>query len=167
MLATPRPAPSSSRRPPPPPTDQDPDEIIGEFRRGKEIGKGSFATVYLAQHRKKKSYAAVKVVQQAKLSPKLKFNLQGEIDTMKKMFHPHIVALFAHSETEHFYYLVMEYCQLSDLSQFLKKRHSLADLPETADIFRRYPNPIHGGFHEVLSRHFIKQITRPWNIFEI
>jgi serine/threonine-protein kinase ULK/ATG1 len=31
--------------------EQEPDEIIGEFRRGKEIGKGSFATVYLAQHR--------------------------------------------------------------------------------------------------------------------
>lgn len=28
-----------------------PDEIIGEFKRSKVIGKGSFATVYLAQHR--------------------------------------------------------------------------------------------------------------------
>lgn len=25
--------------------------MIGDFRRGKEIGKGSFATVFLAQHR--------------------------------------------------------------------------------------------------------------------
>jgi hypothetical protein len=33
------------------PPEQEPDEIIGEFRRGKEIGRGSFAAVYLAQHR--------------------------------------------------------------------------------------------------------------------
>lgn len=52
-MATPRAPPAGvSRRPPPPPSlEQEPDEIIGEFRRGKEIGKGSFATVYLAQHR--------------------------------------------------------------------------------------------------------------------
>lgn len=31
--------------------EEEPDEIIGDFRRGKEIGKGSFAAVYLAQHR--------------------------------------------------------------------------------------------------------------------
>ena len=52
-MATPRAPPAAvSRRPPPPPSlEQEPDEIVGEFRRGKEIGKGSFATVYLAQHR--------------------------------------------------------------------------------------------------------------------
>ena len=31
--------------------DSEPDTCIGEFVRGKEIGKGSFATVYLASHR--------------------------------------------------------------------------------------------------------------------
>ena len=139
--------------------DTEPDEIIGDFRRGKEIGKGSFATVYLAQHRKKKSYAAVKVVQQSKLSLKLKANLDTEIQILKDLQHPHIVALFTCQETVHYFYLVMEYCQLSDLSQFLKKRTTLAALPETADIFRRYPNPPNGGFNEVLSRHFVKQIA--------
>jgi serine/threonine protein kinase len=34
-----------------PPPEMEPDEVIGEFLRGKEIGKGSFATVYLAKHR--------------------------------------------------------------------------------------------------------------------
>lgn len=158
-MANPRLAPSSSRRPPPPPRDQEPDEYIGDFQRGKEIGKGSFATVYLAKHRKKKSYAAVKVVQQSKLSSKLKMNLEGEISILQKLEHPHIVALFTCQETPLYFYLVMEYCQLSDLSQFLKKRQQLAALPETADIFRRYPNPVHGGFNEVLSRHFIKQVA--------
>lgn len=52
-MATPRVPPAAvGRRPPPPPNpEHEPDEIVGEFRRGKEIGKGSFATVYLAQHR--------------------------------------------------------------------------------------------------------------------
>lgn len=158
-MASPRPARPSTRRPPPPPPDRDPDETIGEFRRGKEIGKGSFATVYLAQHRKRKSYAAVKVVAQVKLSDKLLVNLLSEIHILQTVRHPHIVALFSTLETPMYFYMVMEYCQLSDLSQFLKKRTHLASLHETADIFKRYPNPPAGGFHEVLSRHFIKQIA--------
>jgi len=49
-MATPRVPGSSSRRPALNP-EQEPDEVIGEFRRGREIGKGSFAAVYLAQHK--------------------------------------------------------------------------------------------------------------------
>lgn len=47
-MAAYKPQASSSRRDPP---EILPDEIIGDFERSKEIGKGSFATVYLAQHR--------------------------------------------------------------------------------------------------------------------
>ncbi|KAI6793122.1 kinase-like protein [Hortaea werneckii] len=152
------PAASSSRRPAPNP-DQEPDEVIGDFRRGKEIGKGSFATVFLAQHRTKKSFAAVKAVQMGKLTRKLRENLHTEIGILKSLQHPHIVSLFECIELPSHFYLVMEYCQLSDLAQFMKKRHTLAQLPETADIFRRYPNPPTGGLNEVLSRHFLKQIA--------
>ncbi|RMZ26175.1 hypothetical protein D0859_09746 [Hortaea werneckii] len=158
MAANRAPAASSSRRPAPNP-DQEPDEVIGDFRRGKEIGKGSFATVFLAQHRTKKSFAAVKAVQMGKLTRKLRENLHTEIGILKSLQHPHIVSLFECIELPSHFYLVMEYCQLSDLAQFMKKRHTLAQLPETADIFRRYPNPPAGGLNEVLSRHFLKQIA--------
>ncbi|KAI7522237.1 hypothetical protein KC319_g21621, partial [Hortaea werneckii] len=84
------PAASSSRRPAPNP-DQEPDEVIGDFRRGKEIGKGSFATVFLAQHRTKRSFAAVKAVQMGKLTRKLRENLHTEIGILKSLQHPHIV----------------------------------------------------------------------------
>lgn len=53
----------------------------------------------------------------------------------------------------------MEYCQLSDLAQLMKKRTQLQTFPETADIFRRYPLPVVGGLHEVMVRHFMKQIA--------
>jgi len=42
---------SAQRRTVPNMIDSEPDTCIGEFVRGKEIGKGSFATVYLASHR--------------------------------------------------------------------------------------------------------------------
>lgn len=95
----------------------------------------------------------------SKLSKKLKENLATEIDILKGLKHPHIVQLFVCTETPAYIYLVMEYCQLSDLAQFMKKRHQLPKYPETAEIFRKYPNPENGGLHEVLARHFAKQIV--------
>ena len=163
-MASPRPAPSSRRQPARvTSTDRPPDDIVGDFVRKNEIGKGSFAHVYLAQHRKKKSYAAIKVIERKKLSKKLLQNLDTEIKVLKEIHHPHIVSMFMADKDEYYFYMVMEYCQLSDLSQFLKKRDQAAELPETRDIFRRYPNSPHGGFHEVLCRHFIKQLSSAIN----
>ena len=136
-MASPRPAPSSRRQPARVTnTDRPPDDLVGDFVRKNEIGKGSFAHVYLAQHRKKKSYAAIKVIERKKLSKKLLQNLDTEIKVLKEIQHPHIVAMFMADKDEYYFYMVMEYCQLSDLSQFLKKRDQAAELPETRDIFR-------------------------------
>jgi len=95
----------------------------------------------------------------SKLTKKLKENLDTEISILKSLQHPHIVAMFSLVEKPVHFYLIMEYCQLSDLSQFMKKRTTLTNWPETADIFKKYPNPPAGGLHEVLARHFLKQIA--------
>jgi len=132
---------------------------VGDFIRKNEIGKGSFATVYLASHRKRKSFAAIKSVVVGKLTGKLRDNLNSEISILRKLQHPHIVALFECVDTPQHIHLVMEYCQMSDLAAFMKGRARIAGLPETRDIFDRYPNATNGGLHEVLARHFLKQIA--------
>ena len=53
----------------------------------------------------------------------------------------------------------MEFCQLGDLSFFIRKRDKLVSNPATADMARKYPNPVAGGLNEVISRHFLKQIA--------
>jgi len=53
----------------------------------------------------------------------------------------------------------MEYCELGDLSYFIKKRDKLADNPALRDMVRRYPMPPAGGLNEVIVRHFLKQLT--------
>lgn len=50
MAAPPR-QPGASKRALPAGPEEEPAEYIRDFQRGKEIGKGSFATVYLAKHR--------------------------------------------------------------------------------------------------------------------
>ena len=120
---------------------------------------GSQATVLYTDplSQKKKSYAAIKSVHTNKLGTRLKANLDSEIRILKQLQHPHIVALFACLESPGNIHIVMEYCQMSDLAQFMKSRARMPELEETAQIFAKYPNAVNGGLNEVLARHFIKQ----------
>lgn len=53
----------------------------------------------------------------------------------------------------------MEFCELGDLSYFIKKKNSL-NLHETmAETIKKYPNPPGGGLNEVIVRHFLKQLA--------
>lgn len=53
----------------------------------------------------------------------------------------------------------MEYCELGDLSMFIKKRDKLITNPATHDIARKYPNAPNSGLNEVVTRHFLKQLA--------
>ncbi|MCJ1465992.1 Serine/threonine-protein kinase [Pseudocyphellaria aurata] len=132
---------------------------IGSFRRMDEIGRGSFATVYKAAYTKKPGYVAIKSVDLNKLNKKLKENLYSEIHILKGLHHPHIVALIDCQETTAHIHLVMEFCELGDLSYFIKKRDTLSAHEATRDLIEKYPNPVAGGLNEVIVRHFLKQLA--------
>lgn len=53
----------------------------------------------------------------------------------------------------------MEYCELGDLSLFIKKRDKLITHTATHDMARKYPSAPNSGLHEVVIRHFLKQLT--------
>ena len=75
------------------------------------------------------------------------------------MKHPHIVSLTDCQETTAHIHLVMEFCELGDLSYFIKKRDTLSRHDTTKDMIRKYPNPAAGGLNEVIVRHFLKQLA--------
>jgi serine/threonine-protein kinase ULK/ATG1 len=53
----------------------------------------------------------------------------------------------------------MEFCELGDLSTFIKKRASLVEHEATKDMIKKYPLPQVGGLNEVVVRHFLQQIA--------
>ncbi|KAM4068109.1 kinase [Hirsutella rhossiliensis] len=134
-------------------------QTIGQFDIDKEIGKGSFAQVYMGWHTKTKAAVAIKSVELARLNKKLKENLYGEIHILKALRHPHIVALHDCVESSTHINLVMEYCELGDLSLFIKKREKLITHPATHEMARKYPVAPNSGLHEVVIRHFLKQLS--------
>lgn len=151
MAAEPPPSSSSRRRAG--------DKVVGSFSIEDEIGKGSFATVYRGTHKRSGALVAIKSVNLSKLNKKLKDNLYCEIEILKGLHHPHIVALIDCRESPTHIHLVMEYCELGDLSYFIKKRDKLADNPALRDMVWKYPMPASGGLNEVIVRHFLKQLA--------
>ncbi|KAK0637277.1 hypothetical protein B0T17DRAFT_486037 [Bombardia bombarda] len=135
------------------------DDTVGQFVIDKEIGKGSFAQVYSGRHKVTGALVAIKSVELARLNKKLKENLYGEINILKTLRHPHIVALHDCVESKTHINLIMEYCELGDLSLFIKKRERLLTNPATHDMARKYPSATDSGLNEVITRHFLKQLA--------
>ncbi|KAH8166529.1 hypothetical protein CIB48_g1699 [Xylaria polymorpha] len=135
------------------------DDVVGQFLIGSEIGKGSFAQVYMGKHKVSGAAVAIKSVELARLNKKLKENLYSEIKILKKLRHPHIVALHDCVESSTHINLIMEYCELGDLSLFIKKRDKLITHPATCDLARKYPSIPGSGLNEVVIRHFLKQLA--------
>lgn len=106
-----------------------------------------------------KAAVAVKSVDLERLNKKLKENLYSEITILKTLRHPHIVALHDCLESSKHINLIMEYCELGDLSLFIKKRDKLITHPATHDMARKYPSAPNSGLNEVVIRHFLKQLS--------
>ncbi|ORY09281.1 hypothetical protein BCR34DRAFT_487541 [Clohesyomyces aquaticus] len=123
------------------------------------IGKGSFAEVYRGIHIEKRASVAIKSVNMSKLNKKLKDNLVSEITILRSLHHPHIVSLIDCQESPSRMHIIMEFCELGDLSAFIKKRADLANHPQTQRMVEKYPNPAVGGLNEVVVRHFLKQMA--------
>ena len=138
------------------------ERVIGSYKIGKEIGKGSFATVYRCVNTKTNEAVALKSVVRSKLkSRKLVENLEVEISILKTMKHQHIVALHDCIQTSGHFHLVMDYCSMGDLSYFIRKRNVLTKThPVISSLFERYPSPEGShGLNEVLVIHFLKQLV--------
>ena len=112
-----------------------------------------------ASFQKHPGFVAIKSVDVHRLNKKLKENLYSEIHILKGLHHPHIVALIDCKETTAHIHLIMEFCELGDLSYFIKKKDSLNLHGTMRETIRRYPNPPGGGLNEVIVRHLLKQLA--------
>lgn len=121
------------------------ERLVGDYVLLSKIGQGSFATVYKAQHKITNQVVAIKAVLRNKLTKKLQVNLESEISILKAVHHPHIVGLIECQKTEGHIYLVMEYCSMGDLAQYIKRK--------------RPSKGARGGLSEHFVRHFLKQLA--------
>ncbi|KAM3581837.1 Serine/threonine-protein kinase [Umbelopsis sp. WA50703] len=122
--------------------------VVGDYLVSSKIGQGSFATVYKAVHKTNRRPVAIKSVLKQKLTRKLFENLESEISILKAIRHDHIVGLIDIQKTDTHIHLVMEYCSLGDLSQYIKRKKG-----------KHVSRGPAGGLSEDIVRHFLKQLA--------
>ncbi|OHS97164.1 CAMK family protein kinase [Tritrichomonas foetus] len=86
-------------------------EMPESYEAIRRLGRGSFADVWLATHKKTNQQVAIKIID--KISTKnddhAKLKIEKEINIMKEVNHPNIVTLFDVEENDECYFLIMEY----------------------------------------------------------
>lgn len=98
-----------------------------EFEVVGALGRGAYSFVYKVAHRKKKSLAALKVIDKKKIktSNSLK-RLQNEISIQKIMKNKNVVKLFKYFQDQSNHYLLIEYCANGEFYKLLKKEGTLS-----------------------------------------
>ncbi len=77
------------------------ERLVGDWRLQEQIGYGSFAVVWKAQHVTTGQVAAVKEIATHKLNPKLQDSLRSEVDILKRANHENIVKLYEIRKVRH------------------------------------------------------------------
>lgn len=137
-------------------------KVIGQYKVGSEIGRGSFASVYKGVNVDTRTPVAIKSVVRSLLkNKKLLENLEIEISILKDLKHPHIVKLLDYQQTETHFHLIMEYCSLGDLSFFIRKKDQLIQKhPLVKTMFNKYPSPENSnGLNKILVLNYLKQLS--------
>ncbi|KAG8798524.1 hypothetical protein FRC17_007402, partial [Serendipita sp. 399] len=114
-------------------------KVIGYWKLGKTIGKGSSGRVKLARHTKTGEFAAVKIVSKEALvtsrmsmagvsehADKILLSIEREIVLMKLIDHPNVLSLYDVWETSTDLYLILEYVPNGELFDYLVARGRLS-----------------------------------------
>lgn len=116
--------------------DMDMDDLIGQklgnYRVIRSLGRGGFAKVYLGEHLKLGTQAAIKVLA-ARLTETAKADFLTEARTIANLDHPHIIRILDYDIEEDVPFLVMDYAPNGTLRQRYPKSTRMPP-----DIIRTY-----------------------------
>ncbi|KAL2533787.1 Protein kinase superfamily protein [Abeliophyllum distichum] len=133
---------------------------VGDYMVGKQIGAGSFSTVWHARHRVNGTEVAIKEIVTSRLNCKLRESLKSEIFILKKINHPNIIRLHDMIEESGKMYIVLEYCKGGDLSMYINQHHGR--IPEA--VAKHYMQQLAEGLKILRENNLIHRDLKPQNL---
>ena len=106
---------------------------INNYEMEKEIGEGNFGKVKLAKFKPTGEEFAIKILNKKKIKKQMKNVMLRENEIITKLNHINIVFVYKIIETEEDYFIVMEYCKLGELFDYIVKKKRLEE--EEAAVF--------------------------------
>lgn len=96
--------------------------MIGKWKLGESLGKGSCGRVWIARNVDTGEYSAVKKIKRMSHNHKIAEIIQREIVVQKLVEHTHVLKLLDVFETPVHLYLVTEFCSHGELYQYISNR---------------------------------------------
>jgi len=110
---------------------------LHRYLRGKMLGKGGFAKVYLCTALDTNKTYAIKIVPKANLSKaRAREKLKAEIKIHRTLHHKHVCAFKHFFEDKTNCYILLELCHNQSMNEMIKRRKRLTE-PETAFFMRQ------------------------------
>jgi len=111
-------------------------EIEKQYEFRSELGRGAFSIVYLTVHKATNQHYAVKVINKKDLGKDYEKNLKMEVDILKKVNHPNIIALKELFDTPDKLYLIMELVTGGELFDKIVEKGSYTE-DEASQLVRK------------------------------
>ncbi|KAL6508009.1 hypothetical protein OROGR_024204 [Orobanche gracilis] len=135
-------------------------QMVGDYMMGKQIGAGSFSTVWHARHRVHGTEVAIKEIVTSRLNHKLQESLKSEIFILKRINHRNIIRLHDMIEEPGKIYIVLEYCKGGDLSIYIQQRQGR--IPE--ETAKHFMQQLAEGLKVLRENNLIHRDLKPQNL---
>lgn len=132
---------------------------LGNYRLIRILGRGGFAEVYLGEHLRLGTYAAVKVLYTRLPNPDDVMSFEKEARTIAHLRHPHIVRVFDYDVDDDTPFLVMDYAT----GGTLRKRHPRGTILPLPTIIS-YIKQTAGALQYAHDQHVIHRDIKPENM---
>ena len=94
------------------------------YKKIRNLGSGSYGTVYLAKNVLKDNLVAIKVIEKVPSNIIDDMEIKNEINILKSLSHPNIVKIYEFFDTAVDYYIVTEYCKKGELFDYINNKYS-------------------------------------------
>ena len=99
---------------------------LSDFKIQKELGKGSYGTVYTVKSSINSNIYVMKKMELTHLNPRQQTECYREVSILKKVSHKNVIKYYSSFLEKNILYIIMEYAELGDLYSLIKhyKKHS-------------------------------------------
>ncbi|KAG8096613.1 hypothetical protein GUJ93_ZPchr0013g35936 [Zizania palustris] len=132
---------------------------VGEYVLVRQIGSGAYARVWLGRHFTRGTEVALKEIAVERLSSKLRESLLSEVDILRRIRHPNIIALHESIRDGGKIYLVLEYCRGGDLHSYLQQHKRVSET-----VAKHFIQQLASGLQMLRENNVVHRDLKPQNI---
>ncbi|KAL5217698.1 hypothetical protein ABZP36_018382 [Zizania latifolia] len=132
---------------------------VGEYVLLRQIGSGAYARVWLGRHCTRGTEVALKEIAVERLSSKLRESLLSEVDILRRIRHPNIIALHESIRDGGKIFLVLEYCRGGDLHSYLQQHKRVSET-----VAKHFIQQLASGLQMLRENNVVHRDLKPQNI---